>query len=205
MLLRVHSAMLLAILIAATTLPANAQGFNPEEVRQIKNAQANLPNIGRAYGMRITVGATTNDGFEKPLVDSDPNLKHWCWVPVTNFKQAYIHTGERQGSYYGPKDNTPAPTKRPRSVYVKPIKEPLPYIDRSWSTPVTVAKSSRSSSDVSAKVSYVKPQVARTYEGAQQTYSYGDVSGRLRTPRYNTAFSDAKDCYGKIVSRTQTH
>lgn len=205
MLLRVQTALLTALIAAGTVLPASAQGLSSDEMQRLNEMQRRMPNIGRAYGIRITTGASNNAGFEKPLVNSDPNLKHWCWIPVTNYNQAYIRkapgqTGQSAGS-----------PKRPASVYVRPTKVALPTVDHGEPQRVvriSGSDSSRSSSDVSAKLSFKKPPAKIAYEAETKSYgnSYSDVSGRLMPPRYNNAgYSASRDVFGKIVSRTETH
>jgi hypothetical protein len=188
-----HPALLAAIIAIAAALPASAQGFNPSE---LKRMQAQMPNIGRAYSIRVTTGTVTNDGFEKALTETDPNLKHWCWVPVTTMRQAYIHTAP------GQVDHGTARMERPKSVYAayRPVRAAMPTVNHGDPVmPRQIAWRSGSRGDVNGTVSYAKTPATRAAEGETKVYSYGDVSGRLRAPRYNTAFGDSKDCYGKLV------
>jgi hypothetical protein len=202
MLLKAHALLFSLFLALLAILPASAQGFNAEEVRRINQAKKNMPNIGRAYSIRVTTGATSNAGFEKSLVGADPNLKHWCWVPVTSMKQAYIHVAPGQTG----KGAQPGQTNyvRPKSVYVKPNHVPLPKVDHG-SNQVVIRTGgswpSRSSSDVSATITYNKP-VARTAETRSYAGSYSDVSGRISAPRY-TAYNESKDVYGKLLKNTR--
>jgi hypothetical protein len=199
MLLKAHCAVLATLIAVAAVLPASAQGFDKD---QLKRAKANLPDIGRPYSIRVTTGGVqSNAGFEQALTQSDPNLKHWCWIPVSSMKQAYIHVGAGQAA---PRAGQVAPSQRPTSVYVKPVKVALPKIDHGQS--VAYIGPARSNADVSAKVSYEKPQVARTYEGQKRVSTYSDCSGRLTTPRYTAAnYGDSRDVYGKLISRSTTH
>jgi hypothetical protein len=190
---KAHPAFLAAIIMIAAVLPASAQGFNPDE---IKRMQANMPNIGRAYSIRVTTGTVTNDGFEKALTQTDPNLKHWCWVPVTTMKQAYIHTAPGQVDHGSPK------MERPKSVYAayRPVRAAMPTVDHGQPfLPRQIAYRSTSRGDVSGTLSYAKTPPARAFTGETKVYSNSDISGRLRAPRYSTAYSDSKDCYGKLV------
>lgn len=184
MLLKPNSALFAAVLTVATVLPASAQGFNPDQVRR------KMPDIGRPYSIRVTTGTSTNAGFEKALTQSDPNLKHWCWVPVSTMNQAYIRVAPGQVDHGKPN------VARPKSVYAasKPVAVPLPQVRRfDLQYPRHIASSgSRSNSDVRATVSYSRNPVTET-----KMYSYSDVSGRLSAPR--TAYNESKDVYGKLV------
>jgi hypothetical protein len=185
MLLKPHSALLAAVLTVAAVLPASAQGFNPQQVK--RNQASSLPDIGRPYSIRVTVGASTNAGFEKALTETDPNLKHWCWVPVTTANQAYIRVAPGQVDHGRPN------VVRPKSVYAasKPVAVPLPRV-RNWDLqyPKQIASRSvsRSSTDTRATLSYSRNQ---------ETKTYSDLSGRLYAPR--TAYNESKDVFGKIV------
>jgi len=201
MFLRASFAIFLLFVAIATTSAASAQGFNAQEVKRANRIRTSLPDIGRPYTIRVTTGASTNAGFEKALVDADPSLKHWCWIPTTNMNQAYLRVA--------PGDTgTGRSYQRPKSCYVKPGRVPLPVIDHGQPQVVLRAagsRSSRSRSDVSGKLSYLKDPAARSYGGETKTYTYSDVSGRISAPRYTAEVSDSKDVYGKLVGRQSTH
>jgi hypothetical protein len=187
-------ALLAALVTFAAVLPASAQGFNPEEVKRM---QARMPNIGRPYSIRVTTGAVTNEGFEKDLTNTDPNLRHWCWVPVTTARQAYIHMAPGQVDHGKPN------MTRPKSVYAasKPVAVPLPTVrrwDLQYPRQIASRGGSHSASDVHGTVSYSK-EPARSIAQETKTYSYSDVSARLSAPRYNTAFEASTNVSGKLM------
>lgn len=198
--LKLIPALLTVFVASVSASPVLAQGFDIEKTARIKAAQAALPDIGRAYGMRITVGSHTNAGFEKSLTDSDPNLKHWTWLPINSAEQAYIHRAP--GSFAPP--STPshsAANAQPRKShgYMKCNTAPLPMVTY-YSRPVE--KHSATSSNVSGKLTVAK--VPAVVPPETRVYSSSEVSARLNAPRM-TAMSEAKDVYGKLVSPSRTH
>jgi hypothetical protein len=178
------------IITSATVLPVSAQGFDIEKTARIKAAQAAMPDIGRAYGMRITVGNHSSAGFEKSLTEGDPNLKHWTWLPISSAEQAYIH--KAPGSLAS---GNAAPHKS--RGYMKCNTAPLPMVTY-YSKPVE----KHASTDVSAKLTASKAPTPVATE--TRVYRYSDVSGRLNAPPM-TAMSEAKDVYGNLVSPSHTH
>ncbi|MFN8549908.1 MAG: hypothetical protein U0103_00370 [Candidatus Obscuribacterales bacterium] len=57
--------------------------------------------------VRVTTGYHQVSGWEKPLVDGNPNLAHYHWTPQGGYDQGYLHIRSPQ---------------RPQgSVYTKPI------------------------------------------------------------------------------------
>lgn len=184
---------LTVIVTSATVLPVSAQGFDIEKTARIKAAQAAMPDIGREYGMRITVGSHSNAGFEKSLTEGDPNLKHWTWLPINSAEQAYIH--KAPGSLAS---GNAAPRKS--HGYMKCNTAPLPMVTY-YNKPVE-KREKRTNSDVSARLTVAKAPPPLATE--TRVYRYSDVSGRLNAPRM-TAMSEAKDVYGKLISPSRTH
>jgi len=191
-----------ATLVAAfCCVPSWAQGF---DMQQQQTMQPTLPNIGRPYDVRVTTGAHTNAGWEKSLTDGDPNLRHWTWMPVTNYDQAYIHVPAGSA---GPGKSA---VQRPAHVYVKPETVPLPInpaYSRPWK-PVVIGNASNSGSshaggNVSGKlVVHTQP---KSYTATRATLtksyggSYGDVGGKLLRPRMAVTESSA------VSGRLLTH
>lgn len=57
--------------------------------------------------VRVTTGYHQVSGWEKPLVDGNPNLAHYHWTPQGGYDQGYLHIRSPQ---------------RPQgSIYTKPI------------------------------------------------------------------------------------
>jgi hypothetical protein len=57
--------------------------------------------------VRVTTGYHQVAGWEKPLVDGNPNLGHYHWTPQGGYDQGYLHIRSPQ---------------RPQgSIYVKPV------------------------------------------------------------------------------------
>lgn len=186
-------ALLAAIVTIAAVLPASAQGFNPDE---IKRMQSQMPNIGRPYTIRVTTGAVTNEGFEKDLTNTDPNLRHWCWVPITTARQAYIHMAP------GQVDHGKANVARPTSVYAKykPVAVAMPRRNWDLQYPKAIAsRPSHSASDVHGSLTYSKEPPRIAQETKNYAGSYGDVSGRLTAPHFNTAYEASTNVSGKLM------
>lgn len=192
-----------ALVTVAASLPAAAQGF---DVQSAQNGHSPYPNIGRPYSVRVTTGAHTNAGFEKPLTDGDPNLKHWCWVPVTNYDQGYIRIPAGA-------DSSGKVRQRPSRVYMKSGTAPLPlnpayskpwkpaYIN--YGTPTTVKASRHANSNVTGKLTAKMPFARAAGPAITKTYSggYGDVSGRVRPT--SMAMTESGRVSGKLLSRTR--
>jgi hypothetical protein len=212
MLLESFSTMLAVVLAFASLTPAQAQGYDMSNNNNVKvTTSPALPNIGRAYSIRVTRGAHTNAGWEKPLTDSDPNLKHWTWVPVTSFDQAYIHVApgslvkdKRPEHIYVKPTHVSTVVSRPDHVYVKPVHVPLPVVNH----PVAVAttENNHATTDVYGKVRapHRDPDHSLIAETKVYSQGYGEVSGRIR-PSTVTAMSESTSVYGKLMTKTKTH
>jgi hypothetical protein len=221
--------LLASLLLLSQAAPALAQyaqdnpynfrtGPTPQPVAQQQMPMPRLPDIGRPYAIRVTTGAHVNAGWEQALTSKDSNLKHWTWVPVTSFDQAYIGMNKQQTLparpdhvYVKPTHLNEAASNRPQDLppplpqshYVKPIHVPLPGVQHG---PMTVAFHNQASSDVSGKIHVPKfhPATApvpthaityaRSYGGA-----YSDVSGCVH-PSYSSGPSDSATLHGKLLS-----
>lgn len=87
----------------------------------------------RPYEIRYTSGRVTNAGWEKVLVEDDPNLKHWNWSAMSDYTQSYKRVAP--GAFQ---------RVRPRNgVYAKPVHlSPLTYAKaRPVPAPITVGRS----------------------------------------------------------------
>jgi hypothetical protein len=186
------------------------------EQARLKALAKSLPDVGRPYSMRVTVGASNNAGFENALVNSDPSLRHWCWIPVTSFRQAtvgvdYKHTQMpgRPEHVYSKPTHVPLPTvdhgpmiaSQPiGSHYVKPIQVPLPGVDHGLTEAVVTSRAA-AAANVSGKVKLPHTQVpAVAHAIAAKTYgeSYGQVSGSIR-PSYSGPSTDDLRVKGRLL------
>lgn len=92
------------------------------------NLAAQAENHRRVYGLRETVGSVQISGWERGLVQSNPNLGRWHWTPMyANIQRirTYGDPAAKQDKNKSPQTvanlpNIPAPH------YVKPIHVPLP-------------------------------------------------------------------------------
>jgi hypothetical protein len=75
-------------------------------------------------GVRYTTGAyyVNGSGFEKKLVNGDPNLGHWNWSPVIGYNQGSLKTSKGAVS-------APMPMPERKSVYIKPNHVALPVVN----------------------------------------------------------------------------
>lgn len=189
----------------AQQLPVAQPAPPVSEEQQMLN---NLPSDVKAQmrpGIRYTIGAKTTAGWESSLVKGNTGLKHFYWSPVTSMVQASPSQRTK------PQAIASAPlTNKPTFHYVKPVKAALPH--NPWlDVPLpkkAVAQSlppMRNSRDVSAKLSYKKPQSSEAVNGqlcstdtkAKLYASYptdnkssGNVHGSL----------SSQELYGKLLS-----
>ena len=179
---------------AASIAPARAQGFELDEPRASNNGpvvKTQVQNgLKRGYTYRVTTGSHSSAGWEKSLTDGDPNLRHWTWMPVTNYDQGYVRVAPGMDA-----SGKPLVKKPSGGIYVKPAKVALPQ--RQYHFENTAP--SRSTSEVSASVKFARTPASRAYEGPAQTYSYGEVACKLRAHDV-AAMSEQKDVYGRLVS-----
>jgi hypothetical protein len=72
--------------------------------------------------VRVTIGYHQIAGWEKPLIDGNPNLGHYHWTPQGGYDQGYLHIRSPQ---------------RPQgSVYTRPIHvSPDAYVPRASEFP----------------------------------------------------------------------
>lgn len=200
--------------VVAGSLPAMAQGFDPDErvgsapitTRPQVFHRQNGP-IVREYvdnslthpiTYRVTTGSTTNQGWEHDLVQGTPNLKHWTWVPVTSYNQGYVRIGPKQAKK--PEHINIANLPRPKGgIYVKPTKVALPKRKYDWRYLAQYDDNggNHATTDVSAKVKLPKrPSApAYAYAGSYSNYGTGDATGSLTS----------QDVHGKIVGKNTTH
>ena len=137
----------------AQQLPVAQQAPQLSEEQQMYN---NLPAEVKASmrpGIRYTIGAKTNAGWETSLVKGNNGLKHFYWSPVTSMVQASPSQRTK------PQAIASAPlTNKPAFHYAKPIKAALPH--NPWLDVPLPKKAiahalppSNNSRDVSAKLS----------------------------------------------------
>jgi hypothetical protein len=180
------------IAIVSCITPASAQGFDVNQINNTDRMASKTtvivdPNATRAWGYRVTSGAHTTSGWEKSLTDGDPNLRHWTWVPITNYDQKYIKVVPGAGL-----KRQVRPSKQPTGGhYIKPTKVALPKRDYSAYCNSLIA-ARRSNSDVSGRV---MPSKAVT-----PTYAYAE-SGRYSNSNSTGLSLSSQDVYGKLVSR----
>src|SRR5262245_17149642 len=88
--------------------------------------QANAQYSDQARYVRVTTGARQFRDWEQPLINGNPNLSHFTWVPVTGYTQGRQRVVQVKGP--DSKIVQEVPAARRRNIYVKPIAVPLNYI-----------------------------------------------------------------------------
>ena len=184
----------------AQQLPVEQRGPQLSQEQQMLN---NLPASVKAQmkpGIRYTIGAKTNAGWETSLVKGNNGLKHFYWSPVTSMVQASPSQRTK------PQAIASAPLNKPSFHYVKPVKAALPH--NPWMDvplPRKAVAQALNSRDVSAKLSYKKPQSSEGVEGQL-------ISTNTKAKLYAAYPTDSKassnvngnltsaETYGKLLS-----
>src|SRR5579885_301187 len=145
---------------------ANTEPQLSTELQMLNQLPADV-RAGMKPGIRYTVGAQTNAGWEKPLVSGNKNLGHFFWSPITSMVQA-------SPSKPTSAQAMPAPTQaKPEYHYAKPVHaalpqrppEPVHVVAKRTTTQATRATLNRSTADVSAKIAYRKPKSSEDCSG----------------------------------------
>lgn len=188
----------------AQQLPVAQQGPQVSEEQQMYN---NLPAEVKASmrpGIRYTIGAKTNAGWETSLVKGNNGLKHFYWSPVTSMVQASPSQRTK------PQAIASAPlTNKPAFHYAKPIKAALPH--NPWLDVPLPKKAvahalpqSNNSRDVSAKLSYKKPQSSEGVNGQLiSTNTAAKLYAAYPTDKANENVHgnlSSQELYGKLLS-----
>ncbi|GEM_PF-1859356 len=109
-----------ALLIAVLTLAAAGH----------KAALAQYADAGRV--VRVTTGAYQFKGWERPLIQGNPNLSHFCWVPVTGYAQGTQRVVQRRGPDLTVVQTVPGKrsvaVRKQAPVYMKPVHVPANYV-----------------------------------------------------------------------------
>lgn len=194
------STLILTNAAQAQELPAHKGGAQMSEEQQMLN---NLPESVRSQmrpGIRYTIGAKTNAGWETGLVKANSGLKHFYWSPVTSMVQA---TPSQRTKVQA---TSAAPTQKREFHYLKPQRAALPHNPACDISPRTaVAKSlspSRSFRDVSAKIAYKRPGSSENVNGQlmsreTQAKIYADYPSANQNASGNLTHQDA---YGKLLN-----
>ncbi|MDZ4837052.1 MAG: hypothetical protein SGJ27_24985 [Candidatus Melainabacteria bacterium] len=195
--------------LVLTSSAAQAQQLPVAQAPQVSQEQQmlnNLPAEVKAQmrpGIRYTIGAKTNAGWENSLVKANSGLKHFYWSPVTSMVQA--SPSQRTKS----QATASAPLTRPAFHYQKPIKAALPH--NPWMDMPLPRKAvaqalpqSRNSRDVSAKLSYKKPRSSEDVNGElistdtqAKLYAAYPTEKAARNVGGNLS---SRELYGKLLS-----
>lgn len=155
-------------------------------------AQAEQPK--RPYSIRYTTGVYSNAGWEKSIIEKDPNLARWNWLSVNSYGQGYIKVAPGQFA-------TGKGQKPQGGHYIKPIHvSPLKYAQR---RPEPVYTSARRNSRNNVCASLRKPQ-SGVAAAQPATMSYGNCYGRMQSPNpYPSQVGSTanQQCYGKLMSK----
>lgn len=194
------STLILTNAAQAQELPQAKAAPQLSEEQQMLN---NLPESVRAQmkpGVRYTIGAKTNAGWETGLVKGNAGLKHFYWSPVSSMVQATPSQRTKAQAA------SAAPVQRREFHYVKPQRAALPH-NPACDMPLprtAVAKSlspSRSSKDVSAKIAYKRSNSSEDVNGQlistnTQAKIYADYPSATQNASGTLTRQDA---YGKLL------
>lgn len=161
--------------------------------------------------VRVTTGATQFKDWERPLVQGNPNLSHFTWLPVTGYSQGRQIVTRKKGpdSFL----NVPVVNRKP--IYTKPIAVPpgsvadrRPYTsvapaikiptERRFSTNVAPAIKIPTERRFSTNVAPAIKIPTVTARRVPQDGDRADVNGALRVPPAGT-----QDVSGKLAEPLQ--
>lgn len=99
-----------------------SQQVNAQDISQAPGQSGMIP------GVRYTTGATRTVGWEKQLIEGDPNLGRWHWSAMTNYTQSQYNRVPPGHFLQSSKSNSNpmVARKAPGNIYTKPINAPLP-------------------------------------------------------------------------------
>lgn len=136
---------------------------------------AALAQIDEGRYVRVTTGATQFRNWEQPLIQGNPNLAHFTWMPVTGYVQGRQKVVQRRGPDLKAARNTGGQ----RSVYIKPICLPPGYAGKSQASP-----------EVKGAI-HIPTVIARRNAAPQ---AQATIHGALRVPR-----EAQEDLLGKLA------
>ncbi len=147
--------------------------------------------------VRVTTGYHQVAGWEKPLVDGNPNLGHYHWTPQGGYDQGYLHIRSPQrpqGSIYI------KPTHVSPDAYVPKVKESQPLANR-IDMPYTRHNSLTGQILPEKRVQAIVAQPARV-----ATYANFDARGTLlagaKHQASQDAFSTNESVSGQLLNRS---
>lgn len=76
--------------------------------------------------VRVTTGSYQFKGWEQPLISGNPNLSHFCWIPVTGYHQGTQRVVQKRGP--DPTAKQELPGRRQSPIYIKPIQVSANYL-----------------------------------------------------------------------------
>lgn len=207
--------------LTAFCLQSSAWGAEPRNFKPVTKD-------GRPYSIRVTTGMHEVSGWERGLERRDPTLRHWTWLPIYSYDQAYIGANRKhamparpQHVYVKP-NHVPLPvvSHQPQTVapprYVKPNKLPLPVVEHPVPDYPHLAQlrprapqnaplnnDADQSFDKSVAAVLHKPQASnvRPLSAVPKSYgAYTDVYGRLHPPdHYGDSLASAR-LHGKLIA-----
>jgi hypothetical protein len=146
--------------------------------------------------VRVTTSYHQTAGWEKPLVDGNPNLGHYHWTPQGGYDQGYMHIRSPQrpqGSIYA------KPIHLSPDAYVPKAREFQPLANR-----VDPPTAPRRDSTLAGQIlpdKRVQAMLAQPTKVA--TYADYDTRGTLlaKTRHQQDAFSSNESVSGQLISR----
>lgn len=185
------SKFLLGILTFGAAI-AFAQSASAQDVSEFRNAPMNM-----RPGIRYTTGAVTTAGWEKGLVEGDPNLRRWNWSAMTSYTQSsYNHVAP--GAMLPKKQVSDVQPLRTGSIYVKPIQvSPEINARRRANQGTIVVGNTHSNANCSGRVRMPRPQIAAA--PAAKMYNTYAVNGTLSAPPADSSIA-SRNVFGRLMN-----
>jgi hypothetical protein len=173
---------------------AFAPNASAQDVSEFRNAPAPM---NMRPGIRYTTGAVTTAGWEKGLVEGDPNLRRWNWSAMTSYTQSsYNHVAP--GALLPKKQVSDAQPLRTGSIYVKPIQVSPEINARRRADQGQIVVGNRNvNTNCNGRVRIPsRPQLAAA-PVAKMYNSYG-VSGTLSVPPSDSSIA-SRNVFGRLM------
>ena len=177
--------------LSFVAVAAFAPSASAQDVSEFRNAPQNM-----RPGIRYTTGAVTTAGWERGLVDGDPNLRRWNWSAMTSYTQSsYNHVAP--GAMLPKKQVSEMQPLRQGSLYVKPIQVSPEVNARRRVDQGTIVVGNRNvNTNCSGRVRAPRPQIAAA--PAAKMYNSYAVSGTLSAPPAGSSIA-SHNVFGRLM------
>lgn len=177
-------AAVLAVFGCAST-SVNAQVPGVKTTTQTAN-KPSKPDAGKykyGYNVSVTTGwRPIETGFEKSVLNKDPNLKNWAWVGMQEMNKDYKRLrpgqiGHPRPSHYRKPAHISTPAHPVKVVHTAP-----PPMESRYTRPTRVPLPTRSSVATSARLSAPSTQISLSAPKTNARLAVPSTSARLAVP-----------------------